>query len=357
MINWLTKSFLILLVISLTVFLFAQTASKENVLLGNSNANDHDVNDDDEEKILIVDGYKAIQLDEDVVEVAGLKFEELESISIRPEFIAYAEVLDIAPLVSLKTDYQILLAEKKTLQNDLFNHNKILQRAEALHKSKGLSTRDLEINRADRDLKASALNANNTRINSFVYKAKSTWGDILSGLVFNDDKQSEFDMLASNQRSLILLSLPKNMTLNHQKQKVFVSNLNQRESAQAVSYIDQAKQVSSPLYGESYIYALESQKVRTGMSLFAWIEDGRNTTEGYFIPERAVIWYANEPWAYVKHGEDVFIRKPLGTAKKISNGWLLEDKILIGEDLLVTDGGQTLLSEEFKWAIPDENDD
>ena len=142
-----------------------------------------------------------------------------------------------------------------------------------------------------------------------------------------------------------------------QNQTVFVSILNKRKRAQKMFYLDQAKEVNNPLYGESYFYLLESQRVRVGMRLFAWIEEGGNISEGHFITDRAVIWYANEPWIYIKHGQKSFIRKSLAMAKKIDNGWLLEDKMLVGDDLVVVEGGQTLLSEEFKWAIPDENDD
>jgi hypothetical protein len=358
MMNWLIKSFLILLVISLATFLAVRTIDKDNGFINEIIVNDNtDEQDDDEEKISIIDGYKAIELDVEVSEASGLKFESLKSISIRPEFIAYAEVVDIQPLLSLKTDHQILLAERKALQNNLYSHNKILERAEALHKVKSLSTRDLEKSRFERDQKASELNAVNTRINGFVFKVKSNWGEILSNLIFDKEQQDEFDEVASQRKALILLSLPKTESLDYQNQTVFVSGLNKRESAQKVSYLDQAKQVNNPLYGESYFYLLDSQKVRSRMRLFAWIEESGNISEGYFITDKAVIWYANEPWIYVKHGEALFIRKPLGKAKKIDNGWLLEDKMLVGDDLVVTEGGQTLLSEEFKWAIPDENDD
>ena len=360
--NWLIKSFLILLVISLATFLAVRTMDKDNDLINdliviNNDDEESDEHDDEEERIFIVDGFKAIKLDEDVAEASGLKFETLKSISIRPEFIAYAEVVDVQPLVSLKAEYQNLLADRKVLQNDLYNHNKILERAEALHQVKSISTRDLEKSRFERDQKASELNAINTRVNSYIYIVKSGWGEILANIILDKEQQNEFDEIASYQKALILLSLPKSKSLDYQTQKVFVSNLNQREIAQTVSYLDQAKQVSNPLYGESYFYLLDSQKVRSGMRLFAWAEESGNIYEGYFITDRAVIWYANEPWIYVNHGEELFIRKPLGKAKKIDNGWLLEDKMLVGDDLLVTDGGQTLLSEEFKWAIPDENDD
>ena len=348
------------MVISLATFLAVRTVDKDNDLINdliiNDNADDGE-QDEEEERISIIDGYKALALDEKVAEASGLKFEPLKSISIRPEFIAYAEVVDVQSLVSLKADHQDLLAERKVLQNDLYNHNKILERAVALHKVKSLSTRDLEKTRFERDQKTSELNAVNTRVNGFVSKIKSNWGNIISKLILDKEQQDAFNEVASQQKALILLSLPKSESLDYQNQTVFVSALSKRESAQMVSYLDQAKQVSNPLYGESYFYLLDSQKVRSGMRLFAWIEESGNISEGYFIMDKAVIWYANEPWIYVKHGEELFIRKPLGKAKKIDNGWLLEDKLLVGDDLVVTEGGQTLLSEEFKWAIPDENDD
>jgi hypothetical protein len=93
------------------------------------------------------------------------------------------------------------------------------------------------------------------------------------------------------------------------------------------------------------------------MKLFAWIEESGVNIEGLFVPESAVIWYANQPWIYLVQDDELFIRKPLSDVRKINDGWLLKDDSLIGGDLLVTKGGQTLLSEEFKWAIPDEDDD
>jgi len=349
------------LIISLAMFLAVRTIDKDSDLISdlivNDNADENDDEEDEEERILIIDGYKAIALDEEVADASGLKFEPLKSISIRPEFIAYAEVIDVQPLVSLKAEHQNLLAERKVLQNDLNNHNKILERAEALHKAKSLSTRELEKLRFERDQKSSELNAVNTRVNGFVFKAKSSWGDKLSKLIFDKEQQGAFNEITAQQKALILLSLPKSESLDYQNQAVFVSGLNKRETAQKTLYLEQAKEVNNPLYGESYFYLLDSQKVRSRMRLFAWVEESGNISEGYFITDKAVVWYANEPWVYVKHGEEFFIRKPLGKAKKIDNGWLLEDKLLIGNDLVVTEGGQTLMSEEFKWAIPDENDD
>ena len=356
--NWLIKSFLVLLVISLILFLTVQITDENaiNELISNQQS-DEDDEQSEQERISIVDGYKAIQLDEEVISVSGLEFEKIKTISISPEFMAYAEVIDVSELVSLKTEYDGLIADRNIVQNSLQNQNKILERANALHKAKSLSTRELEKNRADRDQKIAELNACNTRVHSFVYSIKSSWGEQLASFILNKEKQGEFDLLASYQISLILLSLPKNKVLAFEQQNVFINNLNQRETALAATYLDRASRINNSLYGESFFYLLKSEKVRAGMRLFAWIEEADTDTEGYFVTNNAIIWYANEPWVYVKRGEDLFIRKPLGSARRMDDGWLLEDKLLADDELLVIKGSQTLLSEEFKWAIPDENDD
>jgi len=359
--NLLIKPFLVLIVFCLAVFLFFQFFSVDggiaNALLENNTEHVEEDEEENENKVVVIDGYKAIQLDEETVLAAGVISEQVERMSLNMETIAYAEVINIEPLVSLKTEYEAALAEQNVLINDLHNHNKIMQRAEALYKAKSLSARDLDKSRADRNLKSSQLSAINTNLDSIKYKVKSVWGSSLAGYLLDENKRSNFDLLTSNKIKLILLSMQKNKSLDHKQQKVFVSHINERGTATELTYLDQANHVNNPLYGESYLYLLESEKIRTGMKLFAWVDEDVEDVKGLFIPESAVIWYANEAWVYIKQGEALFLRKPLANAIKINKGWLLEDEYLINDNLVVTSGGQTLLSEEFKWAIPDEDDD
>lgn len=358
--NLLIKPFLILSTICLVLFLVYQATNQDDGLVNNFISNEEEGGDGEDEgsHVIIVDGFKALQLEEEVVSNSGIISKSAEKIFFTPEMMAYAEIIDIAPLVSLKTEFEATLAEQNILINDLHNYNKILKRAEALYEAKSLSARDLDKNRADRDLKSSELSAVNTRLASIKYKVKSAWGDVLAGFLFDKNKRSEFDLLASNTVKLVLLSLPKNKTFNPQGRNVFISHVNEREAAIKASYLDYSNYVNNPMYGESYFYLLESEKIRMGMKLFAWIDENSEKIEGLFIPDSAVIWYANEPWVYTKRRGDLFLRKPLGeAARKINKGWLLEDSKLINDETVIVRGGQTLLSEEFKWAIPDEDDD
>lgn len=345
-----------LIALILTLFLWVKMTGMDNGLSENFPETEDPDDDAEQQKLLLVDGYKAIVLDEQTIAASGLAFAQLNSLSFKKEFIAYAEIIDIEALVTLKTEYQVLFAERKVLQNNLHNHDKIVEHAEALHKAKSLSTRELKKAHADRDLIASELKAMNTRLSGFTYKLQSKWGDEISSFLLDYDKQALFDSLASHQKLLLLVSLPKGKEFNPASQNVYVGHTGRRDSAVPVIHVDIAKHVNNPLYGESYIYLLDTNKLRTGMRLFAWIEEENQSIDGMFIPDSAVIWYANEPWIYLKQQDSLFVRRPLNRAIKIDNGWLLEEQTLTGVSIVVT-GGQILLSEEFKWAIPDENDD
>lgn len=324
--------------------------------LSENGNDDNDDDDDEEQRIHIIGGYKAVKLDEQQLKNAGLSSERLSSMEFRAEFTAYAEVIDVAPLVNLKTEYSNLHAEKRILQNVLKNLRANLTRAQALHKARSLSTRELEQHRATVENKNAELNAITTRIENLRYRINSDWGEAIGSLLLDPDKEPLFNRLAMHEDFLIMLSLPKDMTLSSTDQKVYVNHVNRRDGAVVATYVDQARHAGNPLYGESYIYLASSEKMRPGMRLFAWIEETDETLTGLFVPENAVVWYANDPWIYIQHDRDTFIRKPLADAKRVENGWLLSNGIDRNE-LVVVRGGQTLLSEEFKWAIPDEDAD
>lgn len=359
--NLIFKTLLLLIVLSLTFFLFARTMNMEisglDIYSESETGNEHEEDDDDkdDDKILIVDGYKAVALEEEIIESAGIKFDKLYDIDYRPEFSAYAEVMDITPLVTARSNYLDLKAEQSILKRRLFNLEKMLQRAVILHKAKSLSTRELEQQRAQRDAISAELAATKVKINNLIFSFKSTWGNVLAELVLDETQQNEFERVARHETSLILVELLKEQSLKQDEQDVFINSQNERESAQIANYVDRAFEIKNPMYGESYVYSLKSDKLRPGMRLFAWVEKDREAEGGLFIPDSAVVWYANEPWVYVKQ-DDVFIRKPITETKKIANGWL-EQRNLFRDAVVVIQGSQTLLSEEFKWAIPDEDDD
>ena len=312
--------------------------------------------DNEQQRILIIDGYKALVLDDEVLQSIGLQTEQLAESTLKPEFYAFAEVLDITPLVSLKTEYSNLLAERQILQNALNNQSERFKRAGELHDIKGLSTSEYEQIRSELEHKSAEFEAIKKRIQNLEYTIKTEWGNVLAALILEPEKESEFNSFAMQEKFLVRISLPKDKKLSGVSHPVYINLLNIRESAVRADYIDRSRQAGNPLYGESYIYQVESAGYRPGMRLFAWLEETDVSLSGLFVQDNAVIWYANQPWVYVQYDDHTFIRKPLDHARKVNDGWLVSSGIE-GNEKVVISGGQTLLSEEFKWAIPDEDDD
>ncbi len=370
--NLLVKSLLLAIVAVLLLFLYNRFVGEDDTAVpgivsdlwphGAATEEDADGDDDEDgageagERIEIVNGHKAIRISQDVIETAGLEFDTPETMSVTPEFKAYAMVLDPVPLVNAKATYQNLQAEIKILETDLFERNRILKRAEALHRSKSLSTRELERHRADRNLKASELQASTTRLENMLLDIRTRWGGELARILFDEDAQSLFQQMSNHETALVQVSLPRGKSLFGSGQKVYISDSNRRDSAREARYLDRAGRIDNELHGESYYYLFDSARFPPGSRLFAWVQESADSQTGLLIPDAAVVWYASEPWVYLRHGDHLFVRMPLADATRVEQGWLVQTGIT-ADDRIVIRGGQTLMSEEFKWAIPDEDDD
>ena len=80
------------------------------------------------------------------------------------------------------------------------------------------------------------------------------------------------------------------------------------------------------------------------------------TREGVLVPDAAVVWHGGKAWAYVKQGNDRFVRREVSTAQDLPGGWFNAEGFAAGEPVVVS-GAQLLLSEELKYQIRNENED
>ena len=76
---------------------------------------------------------------------------------------------------------------------------------------------------------------------------------------------------------------------------------------------------------------------------------------GVLIPENAFVRFAGESWVYVKNDKNYFERILIKTNYSNKNG-IFSTKIKPYQ-LVVTIGAQTLLSEELRHQIKNENED
>ena len=93
------------------------------------------------------------------------------------------------------------------------------------------------------------------------------------------------------------------------------------------------------------------------MRLDAWVPESQEPVTGVMIPDDSIIWYAGQPWAYTEIDNGLYQRVSLKHTLPAAEGLFDEQGLINPGDELVVDGAQTLLSEEFKWQIVEEDDD
>lgn len=117
----------------------------------------------------------------------------------------------------------------------------------------------------------------------------------------------------------------------------------QRVSAQKLSASPQG---DPAVQGSPWFYAA-GRALPVGTRTTAHVPSSNQSTSALVIPERAVVWYGGQPWAYVRTAPDRFTRRYVPAANENDQGFVATSGFHAG-DAVVTQGAQLLLSEELK---------
>ena len=127
------------------------------------------------------------------------------------------------------------------------------------------------------------------------------------------------------------------------------------------NFISDAPSSNISLQGKSFFYVVENNDIKLGSKIKADITKINNQVKRkkLFIPSESVVWSSGKPWVFIKKDgdENIFLRKPLINPLETENGWIILEDNLKNNELVVVDGAQLLLSEEFKYQIKNENED
>ena len=123
-------------------------------------------------------------------------------------------------------------------------------------------------------------------------------------------------------------------------------------------YFSVAPEVDMNRSGKSFYYLVNDSRVLNGEKFIGHRLASTDDRHFLFIPKKSVIWSNGIPWAYTHiNNTEKYIKKSLSGLKETNNGWIIEEGNFMAGDLIVTEGAQLLLSEEFKYQIKNENED
>ena len=354
-----------LLVVSLGVVGFYVFTDRHadilSALIGEE-AEDHDDDDDDDEagsvdsKQLLVQGGLTVSLSSETQKLAGIKTVAAENITLDAEDEAYASVLDISSLIELRSQYRNAQADLGVSRTQVNNSAVVLQRLKKINAATtNISERELQQARANLQKENAVLNALQIKLDNIRAEMLQRWNQPITEMALADNSEI-FNRLISQEEYLLLLSLRHEQELSDASAFTYINRVDERNSARKAYIISPAPFSETNLRGETYFLRTPAEKLRIGMRLHVWLPGTGYSGTGIGIPEAAIVWYAGKAWAYVQVDGETFSRRSLPQSLRTNDGWLVNDNFATG-DRIVISGAQTLLSEEFKWAIPDEDDD
>jgi hypothetical protein len=305
-------------------------------------------------------GVNYITLSPEIQSNSGIKTQPVQTSDYIKNLTNYATVLSIDLLIEQKNRFNEIKNQITLLSNELERDKKNYERFKALN--------DDNKNVSDKAFQEMKVNFENTKIKlqttqelitGIKQNIRAQWGEIILSMIDAGARKELFEFLVQGKARIIKVTLPEHADNQPPKNisLALIDNLNEKFLA---SYLAESPTLDKSIKGKTYFYIVYSNQLRIDSKVIAnQVQDKLSSESGKYlaIPKEAVIWNSGQAWVYVQSSENKFFRKSIETITESSNGWIVKENQIKENDLIVINGAQLLLSEEFKYQIKNENDD
>ena len=297
-------------------------------------------------------GY-VLKLSQDIQQQAGLRLTELISAQYRNEIHATGQVVDLQPLLDLRSRYHEIQGEQRIMDTALEVTRQEYERLQQLHQeAANISGRELQQAKLQWETRAAESRAATVKLDDLRHQFVQKWGAEITELFLGD--ADLFRDLSSRKSVLLLVTEVGDRRIDPAIRSVFINTLDHRESAQEADFISVAASTDDRTQGATYFFHTPVSTLRTGMNVDVWIPEAGEARPGVFVPSESVVWYTDKPWVYVARDQETFARVEVKQYVMTRQGWFVTEGFRPG-DRIVTTGAQMLFSQEFRWSIPDED--
>lgn len=288
-------------------------------------------------------------------QLGGLQTKPLAAFTSREDTLAYGRVLDIRPLLELRSRYRSAQSELAITEAALQVAQKNHDRLETLHRESIVATRELI--QAESQLAADeARNLAAVRhIREVREDALQSFGETLFKLAVETESRL-FQNLLNHAFVLVLVALPANQSLPGIKSAITLAPSGEQNKSRQARLLAPAPKTEESTQGETWFFETSADGLRTGMRLDAWIPHAGHALQGVLIPLSAVVWHEGQAWVYLKTSQDHFTRRVVKSYRERGEDWFVAEGFVPGQEAVVV-GGQMLLSEEQRRIAPRGDDD
>ncbi|MBL1456797.1 MAG: hypothetical protein COA34_002875 [Methylophaga sp.] len=315
-----------------------------------------DIDDDDNEDDVQNHQFAlSVELTEAAQKMASIESQTLMESFYTPEIRAMAVVI---PTRELQFAHSRCSEAKMNLRMAKVNEqamSKELSRLKTLQQATG-SVASKEVNYAQTNLSLAQAESELKQqlVDNCHAEVRQQWPQPVADWVINGGE--EFNLLMSRDQSIMKVTLPPKQSLNPNVDTVRWQQTHQQNNVGQAQRLAAAISVDPVVSGETWFFLNKSSSLQEGAKLQVWVPTEQGAFSAVLVPYQSVVWYAGQPWAYLHMDEQRFQRISLLNGHDSVEGIYLQQGFHPG-DAVVTSGAQTLLSEEFKWQIHDEDDD
>ena len=312
-----------------------------------------ELDDDDHDypsRVVVVDGQTRVLLRPREAELAGI----VAAAPVRGRYAAFVHhrglILDGRRLSNELRHYdaqmRIYAAEQKAVTTVREQHERM--QTVAAKRSMGTSAALTALERELQRAQTALARANAARLKSR-NELEAHWGPQLLDAV--NAAPNLRAMLSTGQASLVHVHLEE----DDESAALSVGSGDSPNDASVAERLSFAQVGDgTPRPHPAYVVRVDGLRGNPGMAVNVWSAAGGQTPFRYLVPESALVWHGGEQWYFERISKRDFTRRPLPPGISVEGGYAVDQP---PEHEIVVTGAQSLLAEEFRGAIPIEDDD
>ena len=293
--------------------------------------------------VALVNGVTVVTMDAATQIQNGIRADSLASAENLTEITAYGTVLDLQPLIDLRTRYAAGLADADTASAALAASRQEYQRSQVLYQdNQNVSLKSYQAAQAAYRSDQARTQATALKLQNIQAEMRQQFGATLTHWALST-RSPEFARLLNRQEVLLRITVPLDVVTVAPARIKIDANDKRRLPAQLVSSSPQSDPV---IQGNAFIYRAATA-LAGGTRIAAYLPTTKQAAQGIVIPADAIVWYGGQPWAYVQMNAKQFGRYPVAQQSPMQGGFFVTEGFK-AEQRVVVSGAQLLLSEELK---------
>lgn len=302
-------------------------------------------------RISIQDGHTVLSFDSAAQQANGIRVSMVAATRQHAQVQATGVVVQLQPLLDLKASYNTVQTDLIRAQANARSSTAEYERLRLLNENeKNVADKAVEAARAAAENDAALVQSAQRTIAIVKEGAVLHWGPVIAGWI--EGNSTQLDALLMQRMFLLQVTSASGGSSGEPREAIVEESDGSHTPAEFISVLPQ---LDPRLQAPSLLYRIAPHAgLVPGVNVSVLLPSGREQT-GVVVPSSAVVWTQGSAWCYVESVDGKFMRVPVGTGSPRPGGWFVAQGIQPGARVVIA-GAQTLLSEEFRSEIQQDQD-